>query len=50
MSAHAATHAAIDAVWRIECGKIVATVARLTHDVGLAEECAQDALVSALEH
>ena len=50
MSASAATHAAIEAVWRIECAKIVATVARLTRDVGLAEECAQDALVSALEH
>jgi len=50
VSASAATHAAIEAVWRIECAKIVATVARLTHDVGLAEECAQDALVSALEH
>jgi RNA polymerase sigma factor (sigma-70 family) len=44
------THRAIEAVWRIECAKIVATVARLTHDVGLAEECAQDALVAALEH
>lgn len=50
MSASAATHATIEAVWRIECAKIVATVARLTHDIGLAEECAQDALVSALEH
>ena len=50
MSASVATHAAIEAVWRIECAKIVATVARLTRDVGLAEECAQDALVSALEH
>ncbi len=34
----------------MECAKVVATVARLTRDVGLAEECAQDALVSALEH
>ena len=50
VSASAATHAAIEAVWRIECAKIVATVARLTRDIGLAEECAQDALVSALEH
>ena len=40
----------IEAVWRIECAKIVAGVARLTRDVGLAEECAQDALVAALEH
>jgi RNA polymerase sigma factor (sigma-70 family) len=45
-----ATHSAIDAVWRIESGKIIAGVARLVHDVGLAEELAQDALVAALEH
>jgi len=45
-----ATHRAIEAVWRIECAKIVAGVARLVRDVGLAEELAQDALVAALEH
>jgi RNA polymerase sigma factor (sigma-70 family) len=45
-----ATHSAIEAVWRIESGKIIAGVARLVHDVGLAEELAQDALVAALEH
>jgi len=45
-----AAHRAIAVVWRMECARIVATVARLTRDVGLAEECAQDALVSALEH
>ena len=45
-----ATHQAIDAVWRIESAKIVAGVARLVRDVGLAEELAQDALVAALEH
>ena len=45
-----ATHRAIEAVWRIECARIVAAVARLTRDVGLAEECAQDALIAALEH
>ena len=44
-----ATHRAIDAVWRIESAKVVAHVARLVRDVGLAEELAQDALVSALE-
>jgi RNA polymerase sigma factor (sigma-70 family) len=49
-AADAAAHRAIEAVWRIECARIVATVARLTRDIGLAEECAQDALVSALEH
>ncbi len=45
-----ATHGAIDAVWRIEAAKIIAGVARMVRDVGLAEELAQDALVSALEH
>lgn len=43
-------HAAIEAVWRIERAKIIATVARLVRDVGVAEELAQDALVAALEH
>jgi len=46
----AETHRAIEAVWRIEAAKIIAGVARLTRDVGLAEELAQDALVAALEH
>lgn len=44
------THKAIDAVWRIESAKIVAGVARLVRDIGLAEELAQDALVAALDH
>ena len=44
------THRAIEAVWRIEAAKIIASVARMVRDVGLAEELAQDALVSALEH
>jgi RNA polymerase sigma-70 factor (ECF subfamily) len=43
------THRAIDAVWRIESARIIAGLARMTRDVGLAEELAQDALVSALE-
>ena len=47
---HAATHRAIEAVWRIESAKVIAHVARLVRDVGLAEELAQDALVAALEH
>ena len=46
----AATHAAITALWRIESAKVIATVARMVRDVGLAEELAQDALVAALEH
>jgi RNA polymerase sigma factor (sigma-70 family) len=45
-----ATHRTIDAVWRIEAAKIIASVARMVRDVGLAEELAQDALVAALEH
>jgi RNA polymerase sigma factor (sigma-70 family) len=39
----------IDAVWRIESAKLIAVLARLTRDVGVAEELAQDALVAALE-
>jgi RNA polymerase sigma factor (sigma-70 family) len=42
-------HRAIDAVWRIESPKVIARLARMTHDVGLAEELAHDALVAALE-
>jgi RNA polymerase sigma factor (sigma-70 family) len=38
----------VDAVWRIESARIVATLARLTGDVGLAEDLAQAALVDAL--
>ena len=45
----AATHRAVDAVWRIESARIIAGLARLVRDVGLAEELAQDALVAALE-
>jgi len=45
-----ATHRAIEAVWRIESAKVIAHVARIVRDVGLAEELAQDALVAALEH
>ncbi len=45
----AATDQAIAAVWRIESAKIVAGVARLVRDIGLAEELAGDALVAALE-
>jgi RNA polymerase sigma factor (sigma-70 family) len=43
------THRAIDAVWRIESARIIAGLARMVRDVGLAEELAQDALVLALE-
>ena len=43
------THRAIEAVWRIESARLIASLARRVRDVGLAEELAQDALVSALE-
>ena len=43
------THRTIDAVWRIESARIIASLARMVRDVGLAEELAQDALVVALE-
>ena len=42
------THRAIDAVWRIEAPRLIAGLARIVRDVGLAEELAQDALVTAL--
>src|SRR5687768_4453187 len=43
------THRAIDAVWRIESPKIIAALARMVRDVGLAGDLAHDALVAALE-
>ena len=43
------THRAIDAVWRIESARVIAGLARMLRDLDLAEELAQDALVSALE-
>ncbi|HEY2984201.1 MAG TPA: RNA polymerase sigma factor [Jatrophihabitantaceae bacterium] len=43
------THRAIDAVWRIESARLIAGLARMMRDVGVAEELAQDALVAALE-
>ncbi|MDN0073998.1 RNA polymerase sigma factor [Crenobacter sp. SG2303] len=43
------THRTVEAVWRIESARIIAALARLLRDVGLAEELAQDALVIALE-
>ncbi|HKP74506.1 MAG TPA: sigma-70 family RNA polymerase sigma factor, partial [Longimicrobiaceae bacterium] len=42
-------HRAIDAVWRIESAKLIAGLTRMTGDVGVAEDLAQDALVAALE-
>ncbi|HEY7114625.1 MAG TPA: RNA polymerase sigma factor [Thermoanaerobaculia bacterium] len=45
----AETHRAIDAIWRIESPRLIAGLARIVRDVGLAEDVAQDALVAALE-
>ena len=42
-------HRAIDTVWRMESARVIASVARMVRDVGLAEDLAQDALVAALE-
>src|SRR3954466_9542351 len=42
-------HRTIDAVWRIESAKLIAGLARIVRDVGLAEDLAQDALLAALE-
>jgi len=44
-----ATHQAIEAVWRIESARLIAGLARMLRDVGLAEDLAQEALVVALE-
>jgi RNA polymerase sigma-70 factor, ECF subfamily len=43
------THRAIDAVWRIEAPRLIAGLARMARDIGIAEDLAQDALVAALE-
>jgi RNA polymerase sigma-70 factor, ECF subfamily len=45
----AATHRAIEAVWRIESAKLIASLSRIVRDVGLAEDLAQDAFIAALE-
>jgi RNA polymerase sigma-70 factor (ECF subfamily) len=42
-------HRAIDAVWRIESARLIAGLARIVGDLGLAEDLAQDALVAALK-
>ena len=39
----------VAAIWRIESARLIAALARLVNDVGLAEDLAQDALVAALE-
>ena len=42
-------HRAIDAVWKIESGRLIAGLTRIVRDIGIAEDLAQDALISALE-
>ena len=42
-------HRTIDAVWRMESPKVIASLARMVRDVSLAEDLAQDALVAAME-
>ncbi len=43
------THLAVEAIWRIESAQLIAGLARMVRDVGLAEELAQDAFLTALE-
>ncbi|MGZ3588517.1 MAG: RNA polymerase sigma factor [Candidatus Limnocylindrales bacterium] len=43
------SHRAVDAIWRIESARLIAGLARIVRDVGLAEDLAQDALVAALQ-
>jgi RNA polymerase sigma factor (sigma-70 family) len=45
----AATHRAIEAVWRVESARLIAGLTRIVHDIDLAEELAADGLVAALE-
>jgi RNA polymerase sigma factor (sigma-70 family) len=42
-------HRTVDAVWRMDSARLIASLARFTRDVGLAEELAQEALLAALE-
>jgi RNA polymerase sigma-70 factor, ECF subfamily len=42
-------HRTIEAMWKIESARLIAAIARVTRDIGVAEELAQDALVTALE-
>ncbi|HEY4165089.1 MAG TPA: RNA polymerase sigma factor [Dongiaceae bacterium] len=46
--AYTETHRAIEAVWKIEAARLIAGLTRITRDIGVAEELAQDALVAAL--
>jgi predicted RNA polymerase sigma factor len=46
---HQVFHRTIEAVWRIESARVIAGLTRLTRDIGLAEDLAQELLVAALE-
>ena len=46
---HHALHRTIEAVWRIESARVIAGLTRLTRDLDLAEDLAQEALLAALE-
>ncbi len=46
---HSATHRTVEAVWHIESARVIARLTRLTRDVGVAEDLAQEALLAALE-
>jgi len=50
MSGEGATRKAIEAVWRIESARLIGGLVRMVRDIGLAEDLAQEALVTALEH
>src|SRR6201992_1829887 len=49
MAGSADARAAVETVWRIESARLIAGLARMVRDVGLAEDLAQDALLAALE-
>jgi RNA polymerase sigma factor (sigma-70 family) len=46
---HSELNKSIEAVWRLESARVIAVVARITRDVGVAEELAQDAMLAAIE-
>lgn len=48
-TADQAVDRAVEAVWRIESPRLIAGLTRITHDLDVAEELAQDALVAGLE-
>ena len=49
LTASEKAHTSVDTVWRMESAKLIGSLTRIVHDVGVAEDLAQDALVVALE-